>query len=91
MCKSSTYKGFIIYENENGSNFPHPYFSIVNPKLNKPDGKKVHVHVCPSQKTAKLVIDCGLDILNTGFTSRTKNMKIRNKALKLIGVNIRSR
>lgn len=91
MCKSNTYKGFIIYHNKKGDKFDCPYLSIVNQRINKSDGHKVHVHIQASEKTAKLIIDCGLDIIHKGFTCRTRDRVIKNKAMRLIGLDIRSR
>lgn len=90
MCTSNTYKGFIIYHNDSG-NFESKYLSIVNNKLNKSNGRKVHVHIVGSEKTAKLIIDCGLDILHKGFTRRSTNRMIKNKAMSLIGLQTRFR
>ena len=86
MCRSYTYKGLIIYENDKGSRFDSPYFSIVNPKRFDEKGKMLHCHAV-SESSARKIADCFSKLLYTG-TAAKYSLNIRNKCLRLLGQRV---
>lgn len=90
MCKNYNYKGLIIYVNDKGSRFGTKYYSVVNPHKSNKYGKKLHAHTT-SKGLAKKIIDCYYNLINMGTPGHQYSLYIRNKACRLMGLNIFSK
>ena len=84
--RSYSYRGLTIHENNKGSRFNTPYYSVIY--FNKKDGREYHVHTS-SLKYAKKVVDCfyGISSGRSGMYS----LGVRNKACRLLGQYILSK
>lgn len=86
MCKSYTYRGFIINRN-NDKNFNNSYLTIVNPKKHFSNGQMAHCHLSVHKdKLAKIIIDCYYDLKYCNYSRSDKG--IRSMAMRLDGLMI---
>jgi hypothetical protein len=88
MCTSRKYKGMIIYENDD-SDFSANYFSVVNPFMRDKGGRLLHAHTI-TEGSAKKVVDC-LHKLRFKEDVSKYPLPIRNKAMRMLGYDIKSK
>lgn len=86
LSSSYTYKGLVIYKNEKGAKFNTPYFTVVNPRKTKSNGRLLHCH-CRTENSARKVIECFNRIMYSGYVAKY-SLNIRNKALMLMNERV---